>query len=338
MHTQDIGAWRHDHRFETGDEARAEKRTWLVVLLTLTMMAAEITVGTLTNSMALLADGFHMSTHAAALGIAAFAYHHARKHADDPRYTFGTGKVGSLAAFASALFLGLVALGMIWESGERMLTVQTIAFDQALWVAALGLAVNVASAVILGGGHSHDHERGHGHDHGYGHGHDHGYDHHGHAHDHGHGHGHAEDHNLRAAYLHVIADAVTSVLAIAALLFGKYLGWWWLDPLMGVVGALLIGKWAWGLAVTSGAVLLDRAADGALERDVRAVIEDEGDNRVADLHLWQVGPGHWAAIVSLVTSAPQAPEHYRQRLRALPHLSHVTVEVQTCPGSPVSPC
>ena len=320
MHTSDISAWRHGHRFETGNETKAERRTLLVVALTLTMMVAEIVVGTLTNSMALLADGFHMSTHAAALGITAFAYHHARKHADDRRYTFGTGKVGSLAAFASALFLGLVALGMIWESGERMLSVQFIAFDQALWVAALGLAVNVVSALLLGVGHDHGHDHGHAHAHG-------------HHHDHDHGHAsHAEDHNLRAAYLHVIADAVTSVLAIAALLFGKYLGWWWLDPIMGIVGALVITKWAWGLAKTSGAVLLDRTTDEDLEAEVRTAIEARSDNRIADLHLWQVGPGHWAAIVSVVTTTPQAPDHYRSLLSGVHELSHVTIEVQACQG------
>jgi cation diffusion facilitator family transporter len=305
MHTQDISTWTHDHRFETGGETGAERRTKVIVALTLAMMVAEIGFGTLTNSMALLADGFHMSTHAAALGIAAFAYRHARKHADDRRYTFGTGKVGALAAFASALILGMVALGMVWESSNRLLTVQTIAFDEALWVAAIGLAVNLVSALILGGGH------------------DHGHDHHAHNH-------HEHDHNLRAAYLHVIADAFTSVLAIAALLFGKYLGWWWLDPLMGIVGAAVISKWAWGLASRSGAVLLDRNGDDELESEVRKAIERDSDNRISDLHLWQIGPGHWAAIVSIVTGDPRAPEHYRGLLTAVHELSHVTVEVHPC--------
>ncbi|MBC7952887.1 MAG: CDF family Co(II)/Ni(II) efflux transporter DmeF [Rhodospirillaceae bacterium] len=304
MHTDDISAWTHSHRFQTGGEAGAERRTKAVAALTIVMMVAEIIVGMATNSMALLADGFHMSTHAGALGIAAFAYWHARKHADDRRYTFGTGKVGALAAFASAIILGMVALLMVWESGNRLLSVQAIGFDEALWVAALGLAVNVVSAFILGGGHSHDH------------GHDHGHHHH--------------DHNLRAAYVHVLADAFTSVLAIAALLFGKYLGWWWLDPLMGLVGAAVIAKWAWSLIGQSGGVLLDKSDDRALEAEVRDAIEAEADNRVADLHLWQIGPGHWAAIVAVVTDNPRPPAHYRALLGKVHELSHVTIEVQGC--------
>jgi cation diffusion facilitator family transporter len=306
MHTEDISAWTHDHRFETGGEAGAERRTKAVVVLTVVMMAAEIAVGMATNSMALLADGFHMSTHAGALGIAAFAYWHARKHADNRRYTFGTGKVGILAAFTSAIILGMVALLMVWESGNRLLSVQAIGFDEALWVAALGLAVNVVSAFILGGG---------------GHSHDHGHDHHD-------GHHHHHDHNLRAAYVHVLADALTSVLAIAALLLGKYLGWWWLDPLMGIVGAVVIAKWAWTLMGHSGGILLDKNDDGALEAEVRGAIEAEAGNRVADLHLWQIGPGHWAAIVAVVTPTPRQPLHYRTLLGHVHELSHVTIEVQ----------
>ncbi|MBC7905233.1 MAG: CDF family Co(II)/Ni(II) efflux transporter DmeF [Rhodospirillaceae bacterium] len=311
MHTEDLSAWTHDHRFQTGTEAGAERRTKAVAALTIAMMVAEITVGMATNSMALLADGFHMSTHAGALGIAAFAYWHARKHADDRRYTFGTGKVGTLAAFTSAIILGMVALLMVWESGNRLLAVQAIGFDEALWVAVLGLAVNVVSAFILGGGHGHDH-----HD------------------DHGHHHGHHHDHNLRAAYVHVLADAFTSVLAIAALLFGKYLGWWWLDPVMGIVGAVVIAKWAWTLVGKSGGVLLDKSDDGALEAEVRDAIEAEAGNRVADLHLWQIGPGHWAAIVAIVTHTPRSPQHYRTLLGPIHELSHVTIEVDACDGAP----
>ena len=304
MSPDDLTPWRHSHRFETGGEARAERRTSAVVVLTITMMVAEIVVGGLTNSMALLADGFHMSTHAAALGIAAFAYRHARRHADDRRYTFGTGKVGSLAAFTSAIILGMVALLMVWESGNRLLTVQSIGFDEALVVAVLGLAVNLVSALLLSGGHDHDH---HDHDH--------------HAHQH-------HDHNLRAAYIHVVADAVTSVLAIAALLLGKYLGWWWMDPVTGMVGALVIANWAWTLIGRAGGVLLDSGHDDELEAEVLTAIEGDADNRVADLHLWQVGPGHWAAIVSLVTKQPRPPRHYRDLLAEIHELSHVTIEVQ----------
>lgn len=304
MHRQDLSPFTHDHRFESGREAGAERRTRLVVALTLAMMVAEIVAGTLTNSMALLADGFHMSTHAAALGIAAYAYWYARRHADDRRYTFGTGKVGALAGFTSAILLGVVALGMIWESGSRLLETQTIAFDEALWVAVAGLVVNLVSAVILGHGD---------------HGHDHGHDHH-----------HHDDHNMRAAYLHVVTDALTSVLAIVALLAGRHLGWWWMDPLMGVVGAAVILVWARGLLMHAGAVLLDRNDDVHLEQEIRDVLETGDGDRIADLHLWRVGPGHWAAVVSLVTDTPRQPDHYKDRLAVVHELSHVTVEIQPC--------
>lgn len=316
MHHEDICAWRHHHRFQAGGEAGAERRTKAVVALTLTMMVAEIVAGTLTNSMALLADGFHMSTHAAALGIAAFAYWYARTHADDPRYTFGTGKVGALAGFTSAILLGVVAVGMAWESTSRLLETQVIAFDEALWVAALGLGVNIASALLLGHGNTHGHAH-HGHEH-------HGHGHHGHGH---HGHGHHEDHNLQAAYVHVITDALTSVLAIVALLAGRYAGWWWMDPLMGIVGAVVIAVWAAKLIGRSGSVLLDRITDRALEREVLEAIETDGESRVSDLHLWQVGPGHWAAVISVVTARPREPQHYKDRLAGVHELSHTTVEV-----------
>lgn len=289
MSIDDLSPWTHAHRFETGGETGAERRTNAVVALTLVMMAAEILVGTLTNSMALLADGFHMSTHAAALSIAAFAYRHARRHAEDPRYTFGTGKVGALAAFTSAIILGMVVVAMLYESGRRLLSEQEIGFDEALWVAGIGLVVNAVSALILG----HD--------------------------DH--------DHNLRAAYVHVLADAFTSILAVLALLAGKFLALWWLDPLMGVVGAVVIGLWSWNLARGSGNVLLDRSEDGALAAQLRLAVEADADNRVTDLHLWQIGPGHWAAIVGVVTAHPQPPQHYRSLLAAVRHLSHVTIEV-----------
>jgi cation diffusion facilitator family transporter len=303
-----MSAWMHHHRYETGHERQAERRTTAVVALTATMMVAEIVAGSMTNSMALLADGFHMSTHVAALGIAAFAYGYARRHADDRRYCFGTGKVGALAAFTSAIILVMVALLMVWESGRRLTSVQLISFDQALAVAGLGLTVNIASAVILAGGGQHDHAAD-----------DHHHHHHGH-----------QDHNLRAAYLHVIADAFTSILAIGALLCGKFLGWWWLDPLTGIVGAAVIANWSWGLLGRSGGVLLDMSNDAALEAEVRAAIEGAADNRLADLHLWQVGPGHWAAVLSIVTHAPQPVEHYRELLGGIHELSHVTVEVLRC--------
>lgn len=305
MHTHDLTRWRHAHRFGTGLEGVAEQRTRIIIALTVAMMAIEIAAGLVFNSMALLADGWHMSTHAGALGIAAFAYAFARRHADDERFTFGTGKVGTLAGFASAITLVMVAAIMAWESGQRLFSAQSIAFDEALLVAGLGLAVNLASAVILGG-HGQDHV---------------------HAHD-----GQHHDHNLRAAYFHVLADAVTSILAIAALLFGKYLDWWWMDPAMGVLGALVIVKWAYGLLRQTSAVLVDCNDDEHLRAEVRCAIENDADNRLADLHLWQIGPGHWAAIVSLVTDTPRGPDHYRRLLSNIHELSHVSIEVHPCPG------
>ncbi|WP_236686279.1 CDF family Co(II)/Ni(II) efflux transporter DmeF [Paramagnetospirillum magnetotacticum] len=304
--------WRHAHQYFSGNEEAAEKRTLIVVALTVLMMVAEIMAGTMFNSMALLADGWHMSTHAGALGIAAFAYGFARRHAQNGRFTFGTGKVGVLGGFTSAIILGMVALIMVWESVSRLREVQTIGFDEALWVAVIGLVVNLVSALILGG---------HGHDHG-----------HHHEHEHGHDHDHHQDHNLRAAYIHVVADAVTSVLAIAALLFGKYLGWWWMDPMMGLVGAAVIAKWSWGLMAETGAMLLDHNGDAELEEEVRAAIEGDADNRLADLHLWRIGTGHWAAIVSLVTDLPRPPDHYKLLLASVHELSHITVEILPCIG------
>jgi cation diffusion facilitator family transporter len=323
MHCQNLSPWQHSHQFQTGLEESAERRTRFIVALTLLMMVAEIAAGTIFNSMALLADGWHMSTHAGALGITAFAYAFARKHATDQRFTFGTGKVGALAGFTSAVLLGVVALLMAWESASRLAVAQTIAFDEALWVAAIGLAVNLLSAFILGG-HEHDHEHDHGHGHGNGHGHDHGRHHETEHH----------DHNLRAAYLHVLADALTSVLAIAALLLGKYLGWWWMDPFMGFVGAAVIAKWALDLMRRTGAILLDHSDDQELRQEVLATIEGDADNRLSDLHLWQIGPGHWGAIVSVVTHNPRDPAHYRGLLAEVHELSHVTVEVQACAGEP----
>jgi len=300
----DPADWRHSHRFETGTEAAAERRTLIVVALTVAMMVVEIGAGTVFNSMALLADGWHMSTHAGALGIAAFAYRFARRHAEDRRFAFGTGKVGALGGFTSAVILSIVAILMVWESVGRLTIPQTIAFDEALVVAVVGLAVNLLSAWILGG---HDHD-----------------DHH---HDHDHDHHHEHDHNLRAAYVHVVADALTSVLAIGALLLGKYFGWWWMDPLMGCVGALVIAKRSWSLIRRTGSILVDRDEDGGVAEMVRAGILAEPGNALADLHLWRVGPGHWAAIVAVVTAEPRDGAHYRALLAGIEGLSHVTIEV-----------
>lgn len=332
MHFENMSPWQHAHYFQTGIEAAAERRTRIVVALTALMMVAEIAAGTIFNSMALLADGWHMSTHAGALGIAAFAYSFARRHANDQRFTFGTGKVGALGGFTSAIILCVVALLMIWESSIRLTSAQTIAFNEALAVAVLGLAVNVVSAVILGGTGQGGH---HGHDHAHVHGHDHA---HHHAHDHADDRGH-QDHNLRAAYVHVVADAFTSVLAIAALLLGKYLGWWWMDPVMGFVGAAVIINWSFSLLQKTGSVLLDRSDDQELRDEVRAAIENDADNRLSDLHLWQVGPGQWGAIVSIVTHSPREPDYYKGLLATVHELRHITVEVQPCieTAEPLSP-
>jgi cation diffusion facilitator family transporter len=306
----------HEHVFLGQDHARNERRIWLVIALTAVMMVVEIGAGTIYGSMALVADGWHMSTHASALLISALAYLFARKQARNPRFTFGTGKLGDLAGFASAIILAMIALLMGWESFLRITSPVPISFSQAIAVAVIGLAVNLVSAWLLsGGGHDH-HHHGHGHDHHHDHHHAHGHDHHGHA-----------DNNIRSAYMHVIADALTSVLAIAALTFGSLYGWLWLDPLMGIVGALIIAQWAWGLMKSSGAVLLDVLSEGeTLPDEIRDAIEGDGD-RITDLHVWQVGPGHHAAIVAVLTPEPRDTAFYKERLASLGELSHVTVEV-----------
>jgi len=298
----DISALTHDHVFLGARHDENARRTLWVVALTAVMMIGEIVAGTLFNSMALLADGFHMATHAGALGIAALAYAYARRHAHGRRYSFGTGKVGDLAGFASALVLGLVALGIAYESVTRLLDPRPVAFTEATIVAVLGLLVNIASMLLLGGhGHHHDH------------------DHH-HHHDHEHGH----DNNLRSAYIHVLADALTSVLAIAALLGGRYLGWVWLDPVMGLVGATVISIWSWSLMRATAAVLLD-ASDPALEAEIRQQIEGPGDARITDLHVWRIGPGAHAAIVSAVGTDHAS---IRQRLLPVHEIEHLTIEVR----------
>ncbi len=315
MNTHSPLAPEHGHCFLGRGHRRNERRVWLVIALTAGMMLAEIAAGTVYGSMALVADGWHMSTHAGAMLIAALAYRFARRHADGPRFTFGTGKLGDLAGFASAVVLALVALLIGWESLARLARPIRIDFDQAIAVAAVGLAVNLACAWLLKDDHTH---------HGHGHHHDH--------HDHHHAHGEARDNNLRAAYLHVLADALTSVLAIAALLLGRSRGWLWADPAMGAVGALVIVRWSWGLLRDSGSVLLDAAAEGqAVRQEIREAMVPTG-SRVTDLHVWQVGPGHFAAIVALVAREPQEPAHYKALLAHIHELSHVTVEVQRQAG------
>lgn len=311
----------HEHVFLGDRHDDNARRTLWVVLLTAAMMVGEIVAGTVFHSMAVLADGFHMATHAGALGVAALAYRFARKHARSGRYTFGAGKVGDLAGFASALVLGVVALGIAWESVTRLFQPQAIAFGQATVVAVIGLVVNLLSVLLLGGGHHHGHQ-GHGHDH-------HGHDHHDHHHDHGHRRHHGrlghQDNNMRAALAHVLADALTSVLAIAALLAGRFLGWSWLDPVMGVVGAMVIASWSWSLLRDTSRVLLD-ASDKHLEHEVREEVEGPGDARITDLHVWRLGPSAHGAIVSYVGAA--GSEEVRARLQRVHELAHVTVEAR----------
>lgn len=322
----------HQHVFLGQNHDRNARRTWLVIALTTVMMVAEIAAGNLFGSMALVADGWHMSTHALAMLIAALAYLFARRHASNPRFSFGTGKLGDLAAFGSAIVLALIALLIGWESLLRFANPVTINFQQATTVAVIGLGVNLLSAWLLHEGPAHGHGPTHHHGSAHHHGHDHGH-HHPHPHAHGHDHHHAPhphhptDNNLRAAYLHVMADALTSVLAIAALVLGSLYGWRWLDPAMGIVGSLVIARWSWGLIRDAGSVLVDYVpADEDLPGEIRALLERDGD-RIVDLHVWQLGPGHHGAIVSLVSAHPQPAQTYRSKLAALHELSHVTVEV-----------
>lgn len=307
--TPQIDRHSHDHQFLGASHDENARRTLWVVALTFVMMIGEIAAGYITGSMALLADGFHMATHAGALGIAAAAYGFARRNANNRRYSFGTGKVGDLAGFASAMVLGLVSLGIAGESILRLFQPTTVAFGEATVIAVVGLAVNLVSAFVLMGHHGHDH--GHHHDH---------------AHEHG-GH-HHHDNNLRSAYVHVLADALTSVLAIAALLAGRYLGWVWLDPAMGIVGAIVIAKWAFNLMRDSSAVLLD-ATDQPVAAEIRELLETSGDVRISDLHVWQVGPQARAAIVSVVASAGVTAEAVRARLAPVHELSHLTIELHS---------
>lgn len=294
----------HSHVFLGRSHDENARRTQWVVLITAAMMVGEIIAGWAYGSMALLADGFHMATHAAALGVSAAAYAFARRHASDSRFTFGTGKVGDLAGFASALVLGVVALGIAIESAGRLLDPRPVAFAQATVVAVIGLVVNLASALLLSGGHAHDCNH-----------------HHDHA-DHGHGHGGGEDNNLRSAYAHVLADAFTSVLAIGALVAGRFLNWVWLDPLIGIVGAVVIARWSWQLMRDTAAVLLDSAYP-ALVQEMRKHVE-QGDAYITDLHVWRVGPDAHAAIVSVIGTVDA--DTVRARLAPVHELAHLTVE------------
>jgi cation diffusion facilitator family transporter len=315
MHTHSLDRHMHDHVFLGDKHAQNERRTWFVVALTLVMMAGEIAAGSFFGSMALLADGWHMGTHAAALGIAGAAYLFARRQTGNARFSFGTGKFGDLAAFSSALILGIIAIQIAYESVLRLMSPVPIVYGEAIAVACLGLAVNLLSAWLLRGHH----------------------DHHGHAHAHDHDDHHHRDNNFRAAYVHVLADAATSVLAIAALVVAMLSGWSWTDPAVGIIGSIVIASWAYTLIRDAGSVLLDVSFDDRLEGDIRARLE-KGDDRVTDLHVWQLGPGHCAAVISLVSDAPLQPAIYKERLHDLKGLSHVTVEVERCMDEHVDRC
>jgi cation diffusion facilitator family transporter len=309
MHTHSIEPWRHSHVFLGAKHDRHERRTRLVVALTAAMMVAEIGGGTMFGSMAVIADGWHMSTHAGALAIAALAYRFASSHARDPRFSFGTGKVGELAAFTSALILAMIAAAIGYEAVMRLISPVPINFAEATWLAGLGLCVNLASARLL-----FDDDPNHGHSH-----HD----------DHAHGHHHAQDSNIRAAYVHVLADAITSVLAIVGLLAGRFYGLVWMDSAMALIGVGVILSWSVGLMGTAGTMLLDMVPDRGLAGTIRQRLEIDGD-KVCDLHLWRLGPGHAGLIASVVADRPQAPSAYKERLEGIEGLSHVTIEVHAC--------
>ncbi|NUP10457.1 MAG: CDF family Co(II)/Ni(II) efflux transporter DmeF [Polyangiaceae bacterium] len=349
MHDAHIHRYFEEHGAGHRDAAATrEKRTWAVVALTAVMMVAELAVGTWSGSLALFADGVHMATHVGAIGLTAIAYRLARHWSKHEAFTFGTGKVYSLSGYTSALALALAALWMCGEAIMRLLSPSPIHFEEALPVAVIGLVVNLASAKLLHftEGHGHDHHgHGHGHDHAHGHGHDdheHGHAHHEHEHEHAHTkspaqgqtheprHAHKHDPNLRAAYLHVLADALTSVLAIVAIFAGRYFGITVLDPLMGIVGAAIILHWSWGLCQSAARQLLDVAPSVADTRTIREDLEAIDDVRVADLHLWELGPGERGCIVKIVTASPRSAAYYRDVIKAKVAISHLTVEVHHC--------
>jgi cation diffusion facilitator family transporter len=310
MHRERIALWQHQHIFNI-DKTTIEKRTLVVVIITFTMMIAEIFFGWITNSMALLADGWHMGTHAFALGISLVAYFMARKHAANDRFSFGTWKIEILGAYSSALVLGMVSLLMVYTSVERLLHPLAIHYNQALSVAITGLVVNIICAIILNvGSHSHDHH---------------------HHNDDAHPQNrHTNDLNLKSAYMHVVADALTSVLAIVALFGAQYFNYTWLDPLMGIVGAFLIARWAFFLLRDSGSILLDHQKESALSHTIREQIESDGDTRISDLHLLKVADDKFACIVSIVTEKKYSIEEYKRRLATISELAHITIEVNEC--------
>lgn len=317
MRKQDPERWQHSHDFVPSSHRRGERQTRIVIALTAAMMVIEIAAGSVFNSMALLADGWHMASHASALGITAFAYLYARRRTGDPRFCFGTWKVGVLGGYSSAMLLAVIALLIAWESLGRLFNPQDISFDEATLVACVGLVVNVLSAYLLRDDHSHSQA------------------------DQQH-----RDHNLRAAYLHVLADALTSITAILALLTGKYFGWIWMDPMMGIVGSLVIARWSYGLLRDTSGILLDSSIPIDDVASIREALEggSSGD-MVSDLHVWPLGPGKLSVMASIVSDHPRPPDHYKKLLADRPELAHVAVEVNrwaaastaTANGSAFSP-
>lgn len=305
MNQQKLDTLNHSHSFGQEQKRKGEIRTLIVIAITGVMMLVEIIAGLVYGSMALYADGLHMASHTVALGITAFAYVYARRYAHDERYSFGTGKVNSLGGFTGAILLAVFAMIMAWESVDRLINPVEIIYNQAIFVAVVGLVVNGASMMILGHEH-HDHQQDH---------------------DHDHDHGHQHDHNLRSAYLHVLADALTSLLAIVALLAAKYFGLIWMDPLMGIVGAVLVSKWSLGLIKVSSDVLLDKQAPDGLQQSVRQIIEQQQDTRVMDLHIWSIGPSIYAAEMVILSRGSEDPDHYRSLLPQGLGLVHTAIEV-----------
>lgn len=315
MHARTISLLQHDHNFALINK-KGERRTKMVFMLSLVTMALEIGAGFKLQSMALLADGWHMGTHTAAFLITLIAYRYSRAHRHDDTFAFSTGKVGVLGAFASSIALGIAALLMLVESGDRLLHPHPIRFDEAIIIAGVGLGINLICALLLKDYHGHDHPDAHRHEH--------------------HGDRHHHDHNLKAAYMHVLADALTSVLAIIALVLGKYYGWSWLDPVMGMVGAMIITRWSYSLVKETSPILLDESINKAYRTAIVERIESDADNRIADLHMWRVAPNHFALILSIVTHDPKDPEYYKGLLKkfhvlgSVNRLSHITVEVTRC--------
>lgn len=308
----DISKWQHDHSFGQDAERLGESRTLIVIVMTAIMMVVEISTGIAFGSMALLADGVHMASHSLALGINYFAYIYARRHAHDPRFSFGTGKVNALGGYSGAILLALFAVMMAWESADRLIHPTEIAFNSAIVVAIIGLIVNGASVFILGDDHHHNPQNGHGHHRDEKHSHD--------------GHDGHHDHNLRSAYLHVLADALTSMTAIIALLSAKYFGWIWMDPLMGIVGSLLVAKWSIGLLKQTSRTLLDHQAPAEIVDTVRQAVESVGHSRICDLHVWAIGINQYGVILSVVSKTPLSPDAYRAHLDH-GHFPHTTVEI-----------